>query len=198
MGLTGAGDPGRRSVYRPGPSEATAGARPRLSTHDRRRTSRLSADPGGKRRCGRGESELPAIRARRFRRIPGRRADGPPENGPSGALSSKSNLLACRRNASRRVADSRAGRALRCHDRGSDESGLRRHRDRSRRPARRSFGTVRRDFSGPPKRISWALTWRVLGSSENDRLIARAVDDARSFSRERFAREALALLSARD
>ena len=42
------------------------------------------------------------------------------------------------------------------------------------------------------------LTWRVLRSSENDPLIARAVDDARSFSRERFAREALALLSARD
>jgi glycosyltransferase involved in cell wall biosynthesis len=42
-----------------------------------------------------------------------------------------------------------------------------------------------------------ALTWRVLRSSQNDGLIARAAGVARSFSRERFAREALALVAPR-
>jgi glycosyltransferase involved in cell wall biosynthesis len=39
------------------------------------------------------------------------------------------------------------------------------------------------------------LTRRVLVSSGNDDLITRAVASARSFSRERFAQEALALLA---
>jgi glycosyltransferase involved in cell wall biosynthesis len=39
-----------------------------------------------------------------------------------------------------------------------------------------------------------ALTWRVLRSSENDGFIGRAAEAARSFSRERFAREALSLI----